>query len=1085
MLVVLALVLTLACQAQTITVTGTVLGPDDKAVAGATVVGISASIKEQISSATTDKAGHFSVTLAYEEDNDLDWVGHVAVYAPGLGIGGGRLKKDGTIIRLSPARDISGTVLDTQGKPVAGVELSLYRVGDRKTFFTYIPKPLHTRFTATSDAKGQWAMSNLPTKDTAFLEVSDRRYQCQTFQVPLAQSDEPVPDIVVKPAAQLTGKVVRENGKPAVGVVVSAAAVNYAHAVAVTNADGRYTIGGLPACTATLSFEDPSALGVAAAIPNVQARVGEMGTLPVTTLVAGAIITGTVRDAKTGEPLPRVTLAKQGPDHPNEAEAGRRTGRAGVYRVRVMPGTNTLSFWGIPDAYISTSAKYTFTLRAGETKQQDLTLKKGLTLHGTLVDEAGHPVREQMGLMAGIYVETLFSSEKYTQSDGEGHFTFEGLTPGTKFLVVDSRNDWTLLSTSGIPVPTSVHMQLMVQRTKHQSVTVRVLSPDGKPVPGVRVLVFPDTDGSTPISINFGPLRATSDEHGIATLEKIPANTPALKFSSAVRRGYRFLSGGTVTKTDGRFTLSDIVMSPLTATVQGTVLDTAGTPVAGAQIMAAGEALDAVRASDAAGHFALDRLPQGAVTLFAATATAFGTVTVKSGAADVTLRLAPVTPLPAQNISRAYDLLAALYQETKGTKYDAREALSYELAPYDFNLAMKLAATDGVKAPGYQTAVLMAGHIASVPEAVLTDTLKGLENIKDPQEKLIALGTLGMALVERDPARANALYITVKGLVGQRTDDIEHIIYTVLLATFAGKLKNGEADGLLDRALAAAATNKDADGAFGYMLETVTQAGPALAQRVIDALPAMANRASAISRAILVIARTDTKTARAWLQKINLQEKDATQAYSHAAQRVVAALAKDDPAGALALARTITEPDSRAEALLAAAPFQPKEAQAALLGDIAGVTDTQRMLSIAAQAYALDPAVGRALFAEVLQRIVEGQGHAAVEYAFYYRSVDPAASRVLLESLYAQLRQRSDAHNGWSQLPYAMAMATLDFDRALEIARAIPVSIDDGRFRAVRKLAQYLLAPPAVRATISFTDWSTSDSWHPGMPADR
>ena len=40
----------------------------------------------------------------------------------------------------------------------------------------------------------------------------------------------------------------------------------------------------------------------------------------------------------------------------------------------------------------------------------------------------------------------------------------------------------------------------------------------------------------------------------------------------------------------------------------------------------------------------------------------------------------------------------------------------------------------------------------------------------------------------------------------------------------------------------------------------------------------------------------------------------------------------------------------------------------------------------------------------------------------------------------------------------------------------------DFRFDARRKIAQYLLATDAVRATLRFDRWMATDTWKPGTP---
>jgi uroporphyrinogen-III decarboxylase len=74
---------------------------------------------------------------------------------------------------------------------------------------------------------------------------------------------------------------------------------------------------------------------------------------------------------------------------------------------------------------------------------------------------------------------------------------------------------------------------------------------------------------------------------------------------------------------------------------------------------------------------------------------------------------------------------------------------------------------------------------------------------------------------------------------------------------------------------------------------------------------------------IAKLAFSDTTTAQRLLKVLPRDDDQRNrQTYSFAAKYLVQAMAKNDPAGALALARTITDPISRATALVDSAPFQ-------------------------------------------------------------------------------------------------------------------------------------------------------------------
>lgn len=212
--------------------------------------------------------------------------------------------------------------------------------------------------------------------------------------------------------------------------------------------------------------------------------------------------------------------------------------------------------------------------------------------------------------------------------------------------------------------------------------------------------------------------------------------------------------------------------------------------------------------------------------------------------------------------------------------------------------------------------------------------------------------------------------------------------------------------------------------------------------------------------------------------------------YGYAAKYVVAVLAKEDPAGMLALARTITDPEPRLQALATVAPHLPKEEAVTVLREAAVASagderNLQEFITLAAAASSIDNALGDELFTEAMKRVEEQQADRTT-LAYALRNTNPAASRLLLESAFRQLTAKPDEMNPErSLLRVALAMAPLDFDRAWEIARAIPEDKSvHARYDARRKLIQYLLVPEAVRATIPLDRWSASDTWRPGKPTN-
>ncbi len=196
---------------------------------------------------------------------------------------------------------------------------------------------------------------------------------------------------------------------------------------------------------------------------------------------------------------------------------------------------------------------------------------------------------------------------------------------------------------------------------------------------------------------------------------------------------------------------------------------------------------------------------------------------------------------------------------------------------------------------------------------------------------------------------------------------------------------------------------------------------------------------------------------------------------------MIQVIGKTNPAAALEIARKVTDPDTRYLALATAAGFQPKEQAAPVFREaFATAGEVGRKARVAALANERDPELGRQLFAEARQVAGNGPGYSP-EFAFYYSQVDPAEARLMMESEFARRKQESGAtQNYWTFVRPILALTPVDADRVIELANTLENA--NASFDAQRKIAQYILAPAAVRRTLAFDRWNASDTWRPGTP---
>jgi len=1079
--------LTLAALAKPINITSTVLDPDGKPVAGAKVA-LHYFRPDREEDTTTGADGRFTVSVEQPKPEERT-LGRVVIYAPGLAVGGGMLAKDGTTYTLSPASQVSGIVVDAQGKPVADAVVGLATiVFGQFTSILWMPDSLQEAFTVRTAADGRWTLKDVPAEGRADVDLIDPRFVQERVRAPLGGGDVPV--LKARPGAIITGLARFEDGRPAAGMRVfcQGTGMHEAWAETTTGADGRYRLTGLSSGSVNVMFEDRKDDWVAAAQENVLGVEGRETAVGDLVATAGAFVEGTVTVKETDKPIPEVSIGSYGPHRPRSSGAiiSARTDNQGHYRLRIAPGQSYIYLSGSPSDYIEQTSGINLEVKAGETKPLNFRLSTGILLTGRVIDTDGNPVAdEKLGL--ALQVGDQEGWPHYARIEAGGALTFSGLKKGTGHLYLDymySPCAWELVGPTEINVPLGGPLTVTLRKSPLRTLRGHVVTPAGQPVAGATVSISETMHrGDSGEGMYLEPV---SGADGVFTLAEI-APTLELSFISAAKDGYQYVSGGKVT--DGAEpAITDIVLAPLNVTVRGTVTDADGKPVAGALVISAEAGMTALATTDAAGAFTLTDQPAGGITLLAAKERSFAAMQYKPGEPAV-LKLAPAPPQPSQDIARGAQMLEELLQETAGKNYFARDILPFELLPYDRERAKGLLPAVNGPMAQYALAQSIIDHSADVSKEEIDQCLEQIAQWNEPSMQLESYARIGKALAERDPALAQELYTRANGLAGAGRNEAEKAFGYSSLAVLALKLKLVEADDWIEQAFRIVAGMEDDQGLGSAIAEALAEVDPQAAVKLAKTLPINEHSApSALAHVIEIIARTEPQEAKRLLADLPQGgEWNVSYSYGYAAKYVVAALAKDDPAGMLALARTVTDAGFRLQAMVAVAPYLPKDEAVQVLREaaVANTADEQNLeqfIGLAAVASSIDKALGDELFTEALKR-VEAKQTNRTTLAWYLRNSNPAASRLLLESTVRQLTAKPDAMNpGRSLLPVALAMAPLDFDRAWEIARAIPEGEDQARYDTQRKLIQYLLAPEAVRATIPIERWSASDSWQPGQP---
>lgn len=292
----------------------------------------------------------------------------------------------------------------------------------------------------------------------------------------------------------------------------------------------------------------------------------------------------------------------------------------------------------------------------GKTRTLDLTLTKGCSLTGTVVDEKGIPTpyvfldaEARMG--AGAQSDMSMEAAKQTQSDEKGNFKLDNVPSGP--VLVRAYDGSHAVTTAALDVGDCAKLApIKMTMTLGGGITGIVKGGDGKPLASARLVL-------SHRSVGF--VNTTTDPEGRFRFEQIPAAVVRIE---AEYKGQRTVVFATVK--DGTQVEQNIsLFAKGTGKLRG-LITAAKRPLAGAQLLIASnhgleEGLDLYYpVTGPNGVYELDGLPEGTY-LVSVSSTARSTgVGVKSGVVttqdlDVADKPPPRQPMPSTPPPRGED----------------------------------------------------------------------------------------------------------------------------------------------------------------------------------------------------------------------------------------------------------------------------------------------------------------------------------------------------------------------------------------------------------------------------------------------
>ncbi|MEJ5251067.1 MAG: carboxypeptidase regulatory-like domain-containing protein [Chthonomonadetes bacterium] len=646
--VALLMAMVTACQAQQeqITFAGKVTTPEGKSVGGAEVVLYAAQwddiwLKMRtpiLQRVKTSEGGTFEVS--HERGKYREWT--ILVFKPGYGVWVRRFAESKTDLNISlpTALAVSGIVTGTQGKPLAGVKVRVQTLivpGLPMSFSEWFTCPDIPALSAVTDNAGRFRIANLPPGAQARLLFSAPGYARASVD---ARAGAPPVTVALPKEVRITGRVLHaDTGKGAEGVVVRAGMPfspvweSYELPSARTDASGRFVLAQLPPgkhiVWVDLRLTKPNLVAAPQSLPKTEE--GKSRRCPDFLLKPGIPVSGTVRDAQTGQGVAGIQITSQ-------------------YRqVSVVP-----TIWG-PSTTSAQDGTFTLYLPEGDwsvdiqssrgysraDQAQEISLKRDKNpteLHFTVVrtarailhvtDPNGNPLDEIIVESAGL----LKAQER-------GVFVLEPLEPNQnhKLRVVDKQQ--TLGAEIAFTPQPGQEVEVTVTLSPLLTVSGRLVDRNRRPVQQAEVVLV-QREQLGRAWMMMPRLTVPVQPDGRFVLRVLPGRY-AFLFSSLATAPLSLPETPIDTDKD----LGEIVLEPATGFIAGRVYNADGEPVAGAYVSVYDETLliSKQATTDNQGRYRVTGLPAGKKMMVQITAEGMTgyRIDVPVGSVDVNFVLTP------------------------------------------------------------------------------------------------------------------------------------------------------------------------------------------------------------------------------------------------------------------------------------------------------------------------------------------------------------------------------------------------------------------------------------------------------------
>ena len=553
----------------------------------------------------TKNDGSFSFEFETNLLNKQWLLPRVVVFDPRYAAGWKTLSNDTDFekitIHLGKPTTVSGIVKDKKGNPIRGARVVIRTMRPSEgNWHSFINGTL-PELIKTTERDGRFVLRNIPEGTNMYLAVSGEGYErilhphrLDTFHNMILAGSKNI-EVTLAPEGRIEGRVVyRDTGKPAKHVKLHAVSLDYrilGSDIITTGSKGEFTITNLAQGVYHVEpvHEESFPEWTAKTVEHVAVEADKTTGGIELRLIRGGIITGRITDEESGAPLPVISVSAAVPKLSTPIILGKAlTDENGVYRIRSVPGTASVSVYAPPGYKERPRSVSTIEVREGETAEGiDFLFKKGVTVTGKALSPEGDPVSGAEITRKYAHINLLG-----TETDAHGEFTLTGLKEGDEIYVEALHKALHLKGEAECKAIPGEELIVNLQRYETTTISGRVIDEQGNSMPGINIVLYYSKRSRDNVSLSVAQtvLAVTDDEGNYRVtdfmIDDSKSDGVTSRSLSAVAEGYKSAGISTKDLKPNVYNADDVVMIKDTADrwIEGTITGSDGKPVVGARV---------------------------------------------------------------------------------------------------------------------------------------------------------------------------------------------------------------------------------------------------------------------------------------------------------------------------------------------------------------------------------------------------------------------------------------------------------------------------------------------------------------------